>query len=123
MNPDRADSLWSSQSTLLWSKLQTISAIEVGTVIGAYNLWKSCENGWLILLLLTANWFLFLIWILMCRDRTYLDLFQKSASFKRPEGIFTGKLIANLVVWSSLILNTVFWIATMFRLICQLSSN
>ena len=121
LDPKSADTLWASQSTLLWSKLQTISAVEVGTLVGAYYLWKGNETGFLILLLLIANWFLFLTWLLMLRDWTYLDHFREAASFKRPSGILTGKIIGNLIVWSSIIPNTLIGGLVLFRIFCSCS--
>ena len=76
MNHDRTITLWINQSNLLWSRLQTASAIEAGSLAAAYNILPS-HKCWSVALLIAASLLLFGVLLLMMRDVQYLDAIRK----------------------------------------------
>ena len=105
LNADAFSRLWSNQVNLFWSRIQTASAIEAGTLGGAYSLWKSQHPIFVLLLLVLAIWLLVLVWLMMTRDIDYQDAFRKLAKIDLVPGLPKGRWVGYISVWTLIIVN------------------
>lgn len=105
MSSESAALLWINQSNLFWSRLQTVSAIEAGTLAAVYTLWNDKHKIILILISILAIWLLCLVGLLMTRDEKYLKLFEAPALIKRPDGILKGRDVGYLILFSLMVIN------------------
>lgn len=98
--------LWIHQSGLLWSRLQTISAIQVGALAGWWflrdkELWLS--NG----LLVAAVALIGLVWGLMERDIKYMDAFGATIRQEVPEASLSGRGIGRVLLGVLILVNLI----------------
>ena len=105
MSPDTAAASWSKQSEMLWSRLQTVSAIEAGTIAAIYQLWKDDQKVFLVVTLIFASCLIFLISLLMVRDGAYLEAFRDKAGIDRPKGFLRGRVIGYVMMFSLIVVN------------------
>ncbi len=82
--------LWIHQSGLLWSRLQTVSAIQVGAFTGWYFL-RGIEVGLSTLLMALALLLTLFMSGIVCRDIAYLDAFGSSIKAQVPKGRISGR--------------------------------
>jgi len=78
MKQDQIVSLWINHTNLLWSRLQTASAIEAGVLAAAYQI-HDLHKYWASILLIVAVLLLIGVLLLMTRDVQHLDAFKKSS--------------------------------------------
>jgi hypothetical protein len=95
------------QSNLLWSRLQTISAIQVGAFTGWYVLRDkelALANGALIF----ASLLTIAVWLIVYRDSQYLKKYEGDI----PTGVsgISGKIMAH-VIFSILLAANIFLLA------------
>jgi len=101
--------LWIHQSNLLWSRLQTVSAIQVGAFTGWYFLKEN--DPCLAFLLVGLAFFLTLLVVgIVNRDVAYLDAFGESIRRQVPKSWISGRGCAYgvllLLLTSDIILGT-----------------
>lgn len=68
----------------MWSRVQTVTAIEGGTLAAWYKVWTDKHFCLSIVLPLVGAVLLFGVWMLMKRDAQYMDCYQKIAGDKIP---------------------------------------
>jgi len=84
MAKEDALSFWLEQNRLMWSRMQTIMAIEAGVLIGWYELWTKEYYDLSFVLLLAGSVILVAISQLTERDAEYMDCCQAKAGDKIP---------------------------------------
>jgi hypothetical protein len=99
MKQEDAIKFWQEQSRLMWSRVQTASVLEAGTLGSWYTTWKDCFPSISIGILVFSVILLIIVSLLMRRDAQYMESCQRflGDEFLRPErplfGI-SGRLIA-----------------------------
>lgn len=84
MKPDDAVSFWQAQSKLMWSRVQTTSVIEAGTLTGWYKVWEDQHPYLGVAILLLGTGILFIVSLLMRRDSQYMDACERVAGDRMP---------------------------------------
>jgi hypothetical protein len=80
---NRMVKLWTNHVNLLWSRFKTASAIEAGSLSGAYTI-HDLHPNWAAILLLIAAALLFGVLLLMMRDVQYGDAIKKAKKDDSP---------------------------------------
>lgn len=84
MNADDAVSFWQEQSKLMWSRVQTASVIEAGTLAGWYKVWGDQHPGLGVAILLLGAGLLVIVSLLMRRDSQYMAACERVAKDRMP---------------------------------------
>lgn len=85
MAEDDMVSFWQAQSNLMWSRVQTASVIEAGTLAGWYKVWGDKHLGLALAVLLLGVGLLVVVSLLMHRDSQYMDACERVASNRIPK--------------------------------------
>jgi hypothetical protein len=117
MRQEEAVKYWLEQSKFMWSRLQTISALEVAIVGGWYVLIDGKHSNFALPLLLSGTVFMAMLGLLVKRDIQYMAAWQRLAAGSFPDvdhpfllikgrwiaiAIPTVLLVANLVIaWTT----------------------
>lgn len=75
---------WLKTSYQMWSRIQTVTAIEAGTLVGWYSLQKSGDSALALALLLFAMLLLICMSLLMFRDGQYMCAFEDACGTDFP---------------------------------------
>ena|SRR3990167_3217774 len=94
-----AVSFWQAESKLMWSRIQTASAIEAGTLAGWYKIRADKHLGPAVAILIVGAILLVIVSLLMKRDSQYMDACEKIAGSRIPKPApplfgLSGRLIA-----------------------------
>lgn len=84
MNPDDAISFWQAQSKLMWSRIQTASVIEAGSLAGWYKVCGDKHPDLAVAILLLGAGLLVVVSLLMRRDSQYMYACEAVAKVRMP---------------------------------------
>jgi hypothetical protein len=82
MTPDEAVKFWLEESKLMWSRVQTVSALEAATVGGWYATKSDPNLG--LAIMGVGTFLMLLICLLMKRDAQFMHACQAIAGDKMP---------------------------------------
>jgi len=85
MYQDDLVSFWQAQSKLMWSRVQTASVIEAGTLTGWYKVWLDNHPCLALAILLLGACLLVVVSLLMYRDSQYMAACEEKAEDRIPK--------------------------------------
>src|SRR6266705_2475026 len=85
---DRCINLWIHQNTLLWGRLQTLSALQVAVIGGWYLLFSGHHFIWALLLSALGIFLSLCVYLLICADLALRDKFREELDERVAPGFF-----------------------------------